>query len=546
MLSRIRALPNFSATTLQIVKKLGGLTHLKYKPLQNQIHAEVEWQLTERGWVRIVVVKPRQIRASTYFKSLEFEEMYNLEGSQSLTVTHRSAVTNELFATLKRFQDYMPPELKLKAKKDNEEILYLSNESKAIVTTAGSDAARGFPCRILDIEELGRFTGRQVKDVQDGAMQTLGAGEGSVGIINSTSGGSGTYFHDIAKAGREKNARWRTIFFGWHEEPEYRLELPHPDWEPTPEDKDLAKNFKEHGIADLDLNQLYWRADKIETEFAGSVSAFNQEYPATFDMAFEEAGGRLMKAIAIHKARMSDIEPLAQAPAILGVDPAGSSNTADRTAMVLRKGNAIPRYWTFRNTDEAALVGIINDIMNEYMVHTCFIDMGYGHTIVSLLNKLGRYNVIGIHFGSTATKPLIYGNMRTEMADKFKKWIEEGPESNGGYVSIPGDKEFADDLKIIPELQFIGSKGKLWLPSKDEIKKELHKSPDIFDAGCLTFAHEVTSNAEFQLIHQPSFEETRVVLETSRIFSQLQQGDKQDRINPNFKNFSIGPNKTRQ
>lgn len=536
MLTRLKALPNFSASMLTITLKLGGVGTLKFKPLQYRIQAAAELQLEEQGNVDLVMVKPRQVRASTWGQAFLYEEMYGLPGTQALTVTHKGAVTDELFLTLKRFQEYMPPDIKQRAKKDNEDLLYLANESKAKVATLGSDGARGFPCRFLVIEELGRCTARQVKDLQEGAMQTLATGADTVKLIISTSGGSGNYFHNIAKQGREKGERVRTVFFGWHEEPEYTLPAP-KNWEPASNDKALMEEFG------WDINQAYWRAEKIKTEFEGSVSAFNQEYPATFEMAFEEVSGKLINALAILRAKNSTINPIDHFPTIMGVDPAGSGKNADRTGICIRKGNVVLNIQGIRGKTEAELIGIIGRLMNDFEVHTCFIDMGYGHTMVSLLRDLGRTNVVGIHFGQSATRPDIYANMRAEMAAEGKKWLEQGPEEEGGFVRIPDDKDFIADLKAIPELIYVGSKALFYLPSKEEIRKDLGKSPDLADSFFLTFAYPVRSHSQFSLIQIPSSRERQSILQTNRVFNELQTGEQQATLNPNFKYFSFGDKK---
>lgn len=523
-------LPKFSATLLKTTGKLGGIVDLRYLPLQRRIHAVVEKLMETRGEVRMVIVKPRQIRSSTYFQSLIFQQMYQYAGTQALTLTHRNSVTDELFATLKRFQDKLPDDVRIPAKKDNEEVLYLENESKAKVATAGSDAGRGFPCRILQWSEAGRCTGRQVKDVQEGALQTLATGEGSIGAVESTSGGGQTFFHDLAEEGRNPKERWKTLFFAWHEEPEYRLDPP-KDWQPDSDEQEMAKVFG------WDIQQTYWRHSKLKSEFRGSTIAFNREYPATFDMAFEAAGGRLINYTAILKARKSQIIPLAGMPIIMGVDPAGSG---DRTAIAIRQGNAVLKVLIFRKMDDATLTGIVNKLINEWSVHTCFIDMGYGHGTVSHLRDMGRFNVIGVHFGANATESHLYRNKRTEMAADARDWIHQGPNDEGGLVSIPDSDEFCDDLKAIPDFEFSGSKGVFYLAPKDKIKEELRKSTDCFDALCLTFAFPVKANS---LIHSYSYmnpTQQNSLLQTENTFKELQADNQRDKINPNFRYYTYG------
>jgi hypothetical protein len=460
--------------------------------------------------------------------------MYDFEGTQALTVTHKGSVTDELFTVIKRFQDRMPDEVKIPAKKDNEELLYLVNESKAKVATAGSDGARGFPCKIQQLSELGRCNARQTKDIQEGAMQTLATGYGSICIAESTSGGGQTYFHEIAKQGLEPKERWKTLFFGFQEEPEYVLKPP-KDWQPEGEDLEIAKAFN------LSLEQSYWRHSKLKSEFFGSTVAFNREYPATFDMAFEAASGRLINYMAILKARKSQLLRNAAFPVIMGVDPAGKG---DRTVITIRQGLVVPKHYVFRNMDDATLTGIVGKLMDEWVVKTCFIDMGYGHGTVSHLRDLGRYNVIGVHFGAKATAGHLYVNKRTEMAADTRDWLHQGEGDEGGLVRIPDDDEFCDDLKAIPELEYSGSRGLFYLKPKVEIKDDLQgKSPDCFDSLCLTFAFPVRADNTSRVITPAGYQgRGPSLLHTENTFSQLQNDNQGSNINqnPNFRFYSYG------
>jgi hypothetical protein len=234
LLTRLNALPVYANSNLQVNQKLGGLVQLRYKPIQLRMLANAIAQVEELDCINLCIVKPRQIQSSTLWLSLAYEEMNNLPGTQCLTIAHHASVTGELFRTVKRFHDYLPKSLWTKPRKDNEEQLYLDNESFMRIATIGSDGARGFPCRFKLGSEVGRYTAQQVDDYTEGACQSLARGSGSISIDESTSGGSGNYFHDLAKIGWDSNnqdtntkERLWTLFFGAHEFPEYQL-IPHP------------------------------------------------------------------------------------------------------------------------------------------------------------------------------------------------------------------------------------------------------------------------------------------------------------------------------
>lgn len=543
LLDRLNRLPYFAAHNQKINLKLSGLVDLKYKPLQLRMLANAIEQVEKQDFINLCIVKPRQIESSTLWLSVGHGEMITVPGTQCLVVANHSSVTGELFRTVKRFHENLPEELWTKPRKDNEEQLYLLNESFMRIATIGSDGARGFPCRMKLGSEVGRYTAAQIQDYTEGACQTLARGKGSISVDESTSGGSGNYFHNLAKIGwnevkqcTNKDERLWTLFYGSHEFLEYRL-TPPKDWEMTQDEKALQQEY------DLPIEFMYWRYDRIRTEFYGSVSAFNREFPITFDMAFEEAGGKLYNSISIIKARTSNIQPKPIFPAILGVDPSGGKDSADGTGICIRVGDVVTKIDEWRGFTETEQASRIHRMLTDYEIQQCNIDMGYGHTIVQILRDLGCYNVNGVHFGERASRPDLYYNRRTEMAAESKKWLEQGPEEEGGLVKLPDDKEFIEQLKAMPELFFISSKRLFALPSKDEIKEVLKKSPNKTDAFFLTFAYPIIGTAQRNLIQQPSQQECRTILETDRYFKSLQTEEKQSTFNANTKNFSIGPKK---
>lgn len=92
--------------------------------------------------------------------------------------------------------------------------------------------------------------------------------------------------------------------------------------------------------------------------------------------------------------------------------------------------------------------------------------------------------VNGVHFSESALESSIYGNKRAEMACLLEKWIAQPG------VNIPDDDDFHADLMSVPDIKSI-SDGPIKLVSKEKIKDIYGKSPDIFDAAMLTFAHPV-------------------------------------------------------
>jgi hypothetical protein len=347
---------------------------------------------------------------------------------------------------------------------------------------------------ILQPSELGRCKDRHVKDIQEGAFNAHASAEpGNMILVDSTSGGEGNFFHEIAKSGyRNPMSSWFTLFFGWWEMPEYRMQPP-KGWAPDSEELKVKKaidaELAKRGMPPLTMDQLYWRHVKLYDHMRGNLSGFMREYPAFFEEAFQAVEGKLIDSVVLNNAVMSDTKINPFDVKILGVDPAGRG---DRTALVMRQGFVIPWFKCYNNMNDVLLANIVADILDKHQIDYCFIDMGYGHGTYNILKAQGRRNVFGVHFGGKVhpKNAQLYFNKRAEMAGRFQDWIEEGPDGMGGTAKVPDDEEFLRDIRMIPDLEFSGEAQKFKLATKEEIKAELGKSPDIFDATILTFAEE--------------------------------------------------------
>lgn len=487
----------FAANCLKLpawgMKGVRGIVPLLYTYLQRRVMQEVSWQIEHRNnEVDLEIVKPRKMRCTSVLNGWEYQRITFEEALTVLNIAHSAPVAEEIFDRhIKSFHKFMPEHLRRTSKTDNKrELSFEENLSKMIVAVAGSNSTRGPAASILHLTETGWYNAMQVRDVQAAVFPSVERGPGTARISESTSGGAGTWQHKRALAAKEGDGETRLLFIGCYEVPEYRIKPP-KDWEPSPDEKALMKEFK------LDLAQIYWRHVLLKEQYDGQEMLFNMEYPATFDLAFQMAGNRFFNPVKLMMAKHTVLPPCHHQPAIMGIDPAGRG---DRTVFVIRQGRSQPYYEVHRNMDAPTVVGIAKRLKARFNTQNEFIDMGYGHGAYDLARSMGMYSMIGIYPGGKADRDDLYANKRTECAFRYKEWIEQGPETvdgvalHSGAVSIPKTQEFYDDLAAVPGEEIQPGTGKLILPSKEKIKKELGgKSPDIFDAGSYTFAFEVAN-----------------------------------------------------
>jgi hypothetical protein len=110
---------------------------------------------------------------------------------------------------------------------------------------------------------------------------------------------------------------------------------------------------------------------------------------------------------------------------------------------------------------------------------------GIAGPIAARLRELGHTNVREVNFGADSPDPK-YRYYRDYMWGQMKDWLITG--------IIDGDKRLVGDLQK-PGLRN-DPKQRIWLESKEDIKKRGEKSPDDGDALALTFAAKVSAQVK--------------------------------------------------
>lgn len=168
------------------------------------------------------------------------------------------------------------------------------------------------------------------------------------------------------------------------------------------------------------------------------------------------------------------------APKIIGCDPAWSGG--DEIVIVLRQGlnlkvlERIPK-----NDNDILIAEKLARYEDEHNTDAGFIDLGYGTGIFSALKHMNRKNWQLVSFAEKSLEPG-YLNKRAEMYGKILQYLKDGG-------SLPNCPDLWDELAWIES--YYRDDGKIQLISKEDIKKEFGRSPNIADAFALTFAKPV-------------------------------------------------------
>lgn len=319
--------------------------------------------------------------------------------------------------------------------------------------------------------------------IMAGLGQTLPLLPGSEAILESTANGLANLFHGMWTLAVAGKSDYMAVFIPWFIQQEYRREVP-PDFELTPEEQEYQETFG------LDDEQMAWRQAKTNTDFKGDAAWFDQEYPATPDMAFQRVGHRaIVNTLAVARARKIDSKTIQAVGAhVIGVDPARFGD--DDTAIIHRRGRKAWGLEKINGLDTMAVAGRVMRLLeDDKTIRMAFIDIGgLGAGVYDRLVELGYgERVTAVNFGSKASDERKYYNKRSEMWGEMAEWLADMI-----TPSIPDDDGLHADLTA-PSYRH-SSNGQIKLDPKEAVKKELGKSPDAGDALALTFALPIASS----------------------------------------------------
>lgn len=320
----------------KIRDKKGNLVTFKPKKVQ------LLMVIATRGIRRWLILKARQMGVTTYYCIDLLDEALWNPGMTCAILAHERPALTKIFRIVKRAFDNLPEDIKPKTRSDTQnQYLFdyayngmpLDSEIYVALKLRSSTVQR------LHITESAYIKDRQ--ELESGSKQAVP----KEGIISeeTTANGYDDFFDMFQAAMNDPNPGVmdaRSMFFAWHEDPDYTL--PGEIDEYTPDEMDLkAKVVKEYQKT-LSDGQLLWRRWKIKDlattkKLLGLSPAqmFKQEYPSFWWEAFQTGAGNVFDGdILANTTPMDPIEVRPNGVQIfeavkpggeygMGVDPAG-------------------------------------------------------------------------------------------------------------------------------------------------------------------------------------------------------------------------------
>ncbi|MDR2008708.1 MAG: hypothetical protein LBQ34_07040 [Alphaproteobacteria bacterium] len=474
----------FSQNFLYIRSKESTISPLMLNKEQKYIHQKLNQQKQDTGRVRALILKGRQIGATTYATARCYHHSVSHIGSKSMVMCHRQSATDNIFDMINRYHGNSPNFLKPKAEISKGKSINFKNLNSSYVfaTAGGSEVGRSETIQFFHGSEVA-FWENADNHLSSILMSVPDCADTEV-ILESTSNGSTGLFYNMCMEAHAGRSEYQLIFLPWHWHEEYVAHV----------EVDFSEDWlvyqKTHKLSTAQLTWAYIKnrnlcANNLEDVNKPSAQ-FHREFPATIHEAFAAVGSNKLIPLSNLLAKSIKKKDFQQgsheeSSMILGVDVAFGGG--DFSWIVDRCGNFLGFNVNekINTSDTMELVGILTRLIEKHEPTKVCIDAGGGGVgVYDRLAEIFSKDILElVHFSSRAANPKKYVNRRAEMWGLLGEFIKED-----GYI-VYNDTL----LQQISSAEYgYNSSGQLKLESKDEIKKRLKASPDGADACVLTFA----------------------------------------------------------
>lgn len=294
---------HYASRALKIRTKDQRVVPLKLNAAQKLILDAVQGQLERRGFVRLIILKGRQLGSSTFVEAFLYFWVSQRKAQKALVVAHDAPASTSIFAMTKRFHEQCPeilrPHTKYSSKK---ELAFDLLDSSYMVATAGGEGiARGETITAAHLSEAAWWPPSSAQDNHSGLMDCIPNIPGTFVFEESTANGF-NQFYDHWAAAVKGESLFEPVFISWLLEEGYRGEVP-ADFQRTPNEEDLVAKYG------MDDGQLMFRRQKIAER---GHELFQREYPLSAEEAFLTSGRPVFHPERINELLQSAPEPIAQ------------------------------------------------------------------------------------------------------------------------------------------------------------------------------------------------------------------------------------------
>ena len=409
----------------------------------NSAQASIDSRFTGRD----IIPKARQEGVSTYYLARFAAKCLYKRNTRAVVISHDTSSTQRMLNKVHYFLENIKGPKAVINNSSKNEITFAKTNSVFYIGTAGSRRfGRGDTITDLHCSEYAYWP--NPKELITGLFQAVPK-SGEIGI-ESTGNGVGNDYHKRCMRAAEGNSRFRLHFLDWLSFDEYKYDISEDmkaavmgalveEWE----EPQLVKDFG------ATAGQLLWRRDKLE-ELDYDLTRFKQEYPSTLDECFQSSGHSIFgkvnyeqtdkwKRLDQHVYALED-HPRIGYTYVIGADPSGGVGLDNATMQVVCldtyeqvaefasdktepdvfahkiafMGNKYNKAFLSVESNNHGIVTlkILSNIYPRYLIHRAFKSARGSSSDESLM-------ALGVS-SNTRSKPLIIGNLRTELADTLK------------------------------------------------------------------------------------------------------------------------------
>jgi hypothetical protein len=291
---------------LYIVDKKNQLVKFKLNEEQSRMLDHVQFCLDNDLPIRMMVLKARQIGATTFFSALGF---WFASMNRNITygiVAHLLKSAESIFQKCKVYYNNLPRELQPATTQMSSEGITFDRKngqgvnSKIQFATVSEGVFRGQTLSYLHLTECAFWEGN-VQAIENSLAPTVSINPRTIIVRESTANGYNFFKDDWDRAVTGKS-EYTPFFFGWQDHKEYKLPIP----------KDFALTQKEEAIKNkyhVSDEQLMWRRYQIDNNYGGNEMWFAQENPMTPEEAFVAAGSGVFDSNTIVQGYQSSVKP---------------------------------------------------------------------------------------------------------------------------------------------------------------------------------------------------------------------------------------------
>ncbi|MGH9197745.1 MAG: hypothetical protein ACRD1T_18630, partial [Acidimicrobiia bacterium] len=254
---------------------------------QLELFTEVERQESANRPVRAIILKARQIGASTAVRAINFNHSFQTSHARSVVIADESDTSEHLLNIDKLFWSSWPfaPLFTIKYDARDEMTWRETGSSVKIGTARNTRFGRGRTISFLHGSEVG-FWDKPSK-LMTGLRQAIPNRPGTYIFLESTAHGVGNYFHSTWQAALSGDVEYVPLFFTWWKHYEYCASYAGIRNLRLVKLSEEERILRALGVSD---DHLLWRRWAIPNLLNGDEEAFHQEYPSTPEEAFIASG----------------------------------------------------------------------------------------------------------------------------------------------------------------------------------------------------------------------------------------------------------------